>query len=50
MKKEILFIIATLKEFCSMLPSANIHVFTDHKSLTFTDLKMQCVLQWCNKI
>ena len=46
-EKELLSIVETLKEYCSMQYGCKeLHVYTDHKNLMFHKLSTQRVMHW----
>ena len=44
--KELLSIVATLKEFCNIILEHHITVYTDNKNLTYNFLNTERVMRW----
>ena len=45
-EKEMLAIVMVLNEYRSLLYGCDIHIYTDHKNLTFHNLKTNRILHW----
>jgi hypothetical protein len=45
-ERELLSIVETLKEFCNILLGQHMKVYTDHKSLTYTNFNTKRVMRW----
>ena len=45
-EKELLSVVATLKEFCNILLGHQITVYTDHKNVTYKLFSTERVMRW----